>query len=401
MQPNLPQSDLKNYHKRDPLSFASGAFKGLTTMLPKGVNVVRQGGTFAVSSAFPWLVFGRSIGEVRGEDYTTKDRWLRAIYQDAQYKFQSSPESTTLYLPSPSAAGVTTINASAGVGGGVHEAGHVICDCANGRFPSYEEFRTRVGRHLDQSIEYYKCNMPKWTNITADMRLEPGMSLEFPEVEHRFFSIQEWCHQLESEHRGNNVPSDFMMALRDSGKGWINEDSKKVYSEYGQEAKDLVQHLRPIWSELKPKNTDWASSAHTPVYVAVEIINALHKLLEEPPEEGKGKGKGKGGGKGKGKGGGGGKGKGQGKGKGDGKEQGEGKDKGDGQGQGEGKDKGDGKDAGKSPMSLDEIKRLLDGEGEALDPSKAMEKEVNKNKQHLDHELYIPNGAKPVYRKLL
>ena len=381
VDPMLKKSDIKNYHSRDPLSFASGAFKGLTTMLPKGVNVVRQGGTFAVSSAFPWLVFGRAIQDVHGEDYTTKDRWLRAIYQDAQYKFQSSPESTTLYLPSPSAAGVTTINASAGVGGGVHEAGHVICDCANGRFPTYEQFRTRVGRHLDQKIAYHKCNFPKWVNVTADMRLEPGMSLEFPEVEHRFFSIQEWCHQLEAEGRGLRVPGDFLMALRDSGKGWINDDSKQVYSEYKQEARDLVDYLKPIWSELKPRNNDWESSAHLPVYVAVEIINALQKLLEEPEKKGKGKGKGKGQGKGE--------------------CQGQGNEPSDEKGQGQGKDKAEGKEAGKSPMSLDDIKRLLDGEGEALDPSKAMEQEVNKNKQHLDHELYIPNGAKPVYRKFL
>ena len=40
-------------------------------------------------------------------------------------------------------------------------------------------------------------------------------------------------------------------------------------------------------------------------------------------------------------------------------------------------------------MDLDEIKRLLDGEGEALDPSKAMGKEVSRGAQHLDHALYI------------
>jgi hypothetical protein len=52
-------------------------------------------------------------------------------------------------------------------------------------------------------------------------------------------------------------------------------------------------------------------------------------------------------------------------------------------------------------MSVEDIKRLLDGEGEALDPNSAMEQDVNKNKAQLDHELYIPNGAKPMYRKLI
>ena len=60
-----------------------------------------------------------------------------------------------------------------------------------------------------------------------------------------------------------------------------------------------------------------------------------------------------------------------------------------------------GQQAGKSPMSLDDIEKILNGEGEALDPSKAMEQEVNKNKEDLDHELYIPNGSKPIYRKFI
>lgn len=367
--------DPSQYAKRDPLSFAKGAFEALTLML-KDIKVVRHGGTFAISASFPWLVFGRAIQDIRSSDYSSTDRWLKAIYQDALCKFQSSPDNATLYLPAPSAAGVTTINASAGVGGGVHEAGHAICDCANGRFPTYEQFRIKVGRHLDMNIPYHESNLPKWVNVTADMRLEPGMSLAFPEVEHRFHSIQTWCHELESEVRGQQVSSDFLMALRDSGKGWVSAESKAVYDQYGQEARDLVDYLKPIWSELKPRNTDWASSAHLPVYVAVEVINALHKLLKEPPPKGKGQGKGQG------------KGDPQ-EGKGDPQE-----GKGDPQ-----DDKGD--QAGKSPMSLDDIKRLLDGEGEALDPNSAMKQEVNKNKGQLDHELYIPNGSKPIYRKFI
>ena len=369
--------DPSQYASKDPLSFAKGAFEGITHMFPS-VKVVRQGGTFAISSAFPWLVFGRSLQDVRASDYTTKDRWLKAIYQDAQYKFDRAPESATLYLPAPSAAGVTTINASAGVGGGVHEAGHAVCDCANGKFPTYAEFRTKLGRHLDMNIPYHESNIPKWVNVCADMRLEPGMALAFPEVEHRFHAIQTWCHGLEAEVRGQKVPSDFMMALRDSGKGWISAESKAVYAEYKQEARDLVDYLRPIWSELKPRNTDWADSAHLPVYVAVEVINALHKLLKEPPPEDGGGNGGSGSGS---------------------SNDSEGQCQGN-QGQGEDKE-GDGQQAGKSPMSLDDIKRLLDGEGEALDPNSAMKQEVNKNKQLLDHELYIPNGTKPVYRKLL
>jgi hypothetical protein len=52
-------------------------------------------------------------------------------------------------------------------------------------------------------------------------------------------------------------------------------------------------------------------------------------------------------------------------------------------------------------MSLEDIERLLEGEGEALDPSSAMRKEVRANAKKLDHVLYIPNGVKPIYKKLL
>ena len=369
--------DPSQYAKKDPLSFAKGAFEALTLML-NDIKVVRQGGTFAINASFPWLVFGRAIQDVKASSFTEKNRWLKAIYQDATYKFQRGPENATLFLPAPSAAGVATINASAGVGGGVHEAGHAICDCANGSFPTYEQFRSKVGRHLDMTIPYHESNLPKWVNVTADMRLEPGMSLAYPEVEHRFHAIQTWCHDLEKEVRGQQVPSDFLMALRDSGKGWVSDESKAVYDQYQQDARDLVDYLKPIWSELKPRNTDWVESAHLPVYVAVEVINALHNLLKDPPPKGKGKGKGKGQGQG----------------------QGEGKGEGDPQ-EGDPQEGDPQREAGKSPMSVEDIKRLLDGEGEALDPNSAMEQDVNKNKAQLDHELYIPNGAKPMYRKLI
>ncbi len=52
-------------------------------------------------------------------------------------------------------------------------------------------------------------------------------------------------------------------------------------------------------------------------------------------------------------------------------------------------------------MTLDDIEKILNGQGEALDPSKAMAQDVEKNKKDLDHELYIPNGSKPIYRKFI
>ena len=52
-------------------------------------------------------------------------------------------------------------------------------------------------------------------------------------------------------------------------------------------------------------------------------------------------------------------------------------------------------------MSLDEIRRVLQGQGQALDPSSAMTQEVQKNRVKLDHDLYIPNGSKVIYRNLI
>ncbi len=372
----------KKYYERDPLSFCEGAFKGLTQMLPRGVRVVRSGGTFAVSSSFPWLIFAHSLNEIEQKYRVNKSDWLYSIYEDAKSRFARAPKTSTLYLPAPSAAGVSSINAAAGVGGGVHEAGHIICDVAMSQFPSFKEFEEKLGAHLVFNIEYHKCDMAKWVNVCADMRLEPGMSMLFPETEHRFFAVQSWVHELERPGRGKQVPSDFLMALRDAGKGWISEDSKKVYAEYSQEARDLVDLLKPIWSSLRPKNTNWVESAHQPVYAAIEIINALSQLLKEPKNP-----------------------KGGGKGQGQGDEQGEqGGEQGEQeQGQGDEQDgKSQGNEKGNSPIDLDDIRKLLDGQGDApLDPSSAMKKEVSENSEKLDHELYIPNGAEVIYRKLL
>ena len=96
------------------------------------------------------------------------------------------------------------------------------------------------------TIPYHESNIPKWVNVTLTrMKLERnGSSLS--EVEHRFHAIQTWCHGLEAEVRGKKVPSSFLMALRDAGKGWVSDESKAVYGEYSEDARDLVDYLRPI-----------------------------------------------------------------------------------------------------------------------------------------------------------
>lgn len=397
-----------NYAQHDPLKFAEGAFKGLTTMVPHA-RVARAGNTFAVAAAFPWLTFAQSITGVGeyGQTRWSKSSWLRAIYDDASERFRRAPSSPTLYLPAPSAAGVTDIDASAGVGGGVHEAGHIVCDCAGLPFPSFADFEKKIGVHLDQGIPYHQADLKKWANVAADMRLEPGMARLYPDTEVRFHSIQSWVHKIEAEVRGTSVPSDFLMALRDSGKGWVSDKSKAVYAEYSEEARQLVENLRPIWGVLRPTHTEWHNTAHLPVVVAIQIINKLHDLLKEKMQQeqnGEGKGDPQDG-KGEPQ---------QGKGssgegdpqQGDGEpQQGEGKGKGEpqqGEGKGEPQD-GKGKPnpkGGKNGISVSDLDKLLKGEGEALDPSSAMKQAVQKASNKLDHKLYVPNGYQPVVRSM-
>lgn len=366
-----------DYAHHDPLKFAEGAFKGLTTMVPHA-KVARAGNTFAVAAAFPWLTFAGSVTAVGeyGQTRWSKASWLRSIYDNAEEKFRMAPSSPTLYLPAASAAGVTDIDASAGVGGGVHEAGHIVCDCAGQPFPSFAEFEKKIGVHLDQSIPYHQADLKKWANVAADMRLEPGMARLYPDTEVRFHSIQSWVHKIEADVRGTSVPSDFLMSLRDAGKGWVSDKSKAVYSEYSEEARQLVEDLRPVWSVLRPTNTDWHSTAHLPVVVAIQIINKLHALLKEKtqqeqdgngdPQDGNGDPQ---------------------EGKGDPQE-------------GKGKESKPNPKGGKDGISVSDLDKLLKGEGKALDPSSAMKQAVQKASQTLDHKLYVPNGYQPVVRSM-
>ena len=60
------------------------------------------------------------------------------------------------------------------------------------------------------------------------MRLEEWLFL-YPEGRHVFLNPR--MVSSTRVFRGRSKASDFTMAIRDSGKGWINDDSKQVYSE--------------------------------------------------------------------------------------------------------------------------------------------------------------------------
>lgn len=261
------------YTKRDPLAFAQGAFKGILTHLPPGVQVRRGGNTFAISARFPWLCFASAMS--RGSTS------INDIYSNAEYYYKMGSENVVLYLPAPSAAGVSTINASAAVGGGMHEAGHGICDCANGAMPDIEVFKSKVGKHIRSDVNYLKAEIFKWTNVYADIRLENGMAKLFPLTEIRFFAIQKWIHTIEAQGRGKTFAGDFLMALRDKGKGWVNEESLAVYQEYSQEARDLVEEMEEYIKMVLPKTTDWTTTAHMPLLAAILTINKLHDMKQQ------------------------------------------------------------------------------------------------------------------------
>jgi hypothetical protein len=267
----------KDYTKRDPLAFAQGAFKGILSHLPPGVQVRRGGNTFAIGARFPWLCFASAMS--RGSSRISE------IYSNAEYYYRRGSESVVLYLPAPSAAGVSTINASAAVGGGMHEAGHGICDCANDPMPTLQEFKNKVGKHIRADVNYMKAEIFKWTNVYADIRLENGMAKLFPLTKVRFFAIQKWIHTLESKGRGKTFAGDFLMALRDKGKGWVNEESEAVYQEYSQDARDLVDEMEEYIKMVLPKTTDWTTTAHTPLLAAILTINKLHDMKQEQEKE--------------------------------------------------------------------------------------------------------------------
>ena len=76
------------------------------------------------------------------------------------------------------------------------------------------------------------------------------------------------------------------MALRDKGKGWRDEAAEKVYQEYSQEARDLVDQLEPIWSQVLKRGT-LEDTAHLPLAVGLKLLNEIADLVKEPepPEE--------------------------------------------------------------------------------------------------------------------
>ena len=365
------------YETRINYARTKGAFISLISTAKVGWDIkFSQARTFAIRADFPWLNFSPFFeGSIETQE----------IYLKRQR--ENKIEGVTLHLPSESVLSASRLSASAAEGGGYHEAGHGICDLAGESLPSLSEWQEKVGKHISLPLNtYVKANLKQMINLLADIRLENGMVLEFPQIQNKFHAVQSWVHKLEEGVRGKSADSDFKMALRDKGKGWVNEEASKVYSEYCQEARDLVDELEPIWSVLIPTNTDWKSTAHLPLLQAILLIEALHKMngdQGEGDQDDQDDQDDQGGGD-------------QGEGDQGGGDQGNGDNQG-----GDDQDGGGGQDEGGLGAGKDEmIKDLLEGKGEYLDPMSAMKKQVEILEEQLGHKIYTPHGEWDEDRKL-
>jgi hypothetical protein len=368
---------------QDPFALTRGAFTGLLANFKEKVNIQRAGSTFAVSAAFPWLTFGFALRDnPYNRSHLSFRNWKGHIYQRAleRYTEKKGRGDIDLFLPAPSAAMCADIDSPAAIGGGFHEFGHALCDCAQKPFPSYKVFEEKLGQHLRGDVPYDEYGLPEMVNLLADMRLEPGFVMVYPGNASRFHAIQSWIHNLEAEVRGTNQASDFKMAMRDAGKGWRSPEADAVYMEYSEGARKMVEDLRPIWSQVLPQDTDWERSAHLPVKVAVEMVNTLQDFLKSPPGGGQGEGEGQGQ---------------------ESDQEGQEGQEGQGEGQEERGEKSGKIGGGNQGLSLDEIEALLRDRSLVVhDPSSAMEQKVREVQSNSPHQIYVPNGKSIKYGKL-
>ena len=415
------------YEQRYPYSNIRGAFYSILSQMPNDVitSVEHSGQTFAISGTFKYLSFAHFITRTGKHGVYHRTVTNRPVQKNV-----------TLYIASDFVLNVCGLSPSEAQAAGLHEGGHGLCDMAGSEYPTEKEFDENILPYIQEKQQVYsQADLPKWVNVLADGRLERGISLLIPGSDKYFFAIQNWCHRLEADNRGKEKSSDFMMALRDSVKGWDCDSARQVYSEYLPEARELVEELKPIWSKVIPKNTKWDQTVHLPLQAALEIVNAikdLHEMQGQDPnksqdqqesggqgqqdqqsededqeggsEDQEGGSQGQEGGsedqEGDSQGQGGGS-EDQGGGSEDqegGSEDQEGGSQGQGgesEGQGgesEGQEGGDSVGSGSGKGSnLELLESLLSGQGSALDPGSALPRNVAKVEQELGHRIYVPN----------
>lgn len=401
------------YEQRYPYNNIRGAFYSVLSQMPNDVvtSVEHSGQTFAISGTFKYLSFAHFITNCNKQDVYYRTKNNRPVEKNVK-----------LYIASDFVLNVCGLSPSEAIAAGLHEGGHGLCDMAGSDYPTKQEFDKKILPYIKEKAGVYaQAELPKWVNVLADGRLERGIALLIPGNDKYFYAIQNWCHRLEADNRGQDKASDFMMALRDSVKGWDCESARQVYSEYLEESRQLVEDLKPIWSKVIPKNTKWNETVHLPLQVALEIVNAIkdmHEFQQQQQQQGQDQqqqgqqGQGQQGQQGQGQqngdqeqqsGD-------QGQQSGDQEQQQQGQEQQDeGQGQQGAQDQKNGDQQGNSTSSspkggkgsdLELLEGLLSGQGEALDPGSAMPTNIKKVEEKLGHKIYVPNCVPHTEEKL-
>ena len=265
---------MKNiYENRKKYASIKGSFLGLLSTLPVTFSYkCQQGKGFAIMANFPWLGFTKYIME--NEDTSI-------IYRRRKNGRKFPSRSIILMTPREMMLKACNLSVSAARGGGRHEVGHAICDMAGYPLPSEEDFNAKVLPHIKLSAqEYRRADLHKWVNLVADIRLERWVGKEYPATIPDFFAVQRWVQKLEAPGRGTSFAGDFLMALRDKGKGWHDEASEVVYQEYSKGAKDLVDRLEPIWSQVYAEGS-LKETVHLPLVVGLQLVNEIASLLNQ------------------------------------------------------------------------------------------------------------------------
>jgi hypothetical protein len=282
----------KNRYKFDPMSPALGALRSFQDrLLGIGIKVERGGDGFAISAKFPYLNLANGIENMISYGNSGSDAvgLLKQVINQCNQKSWYHTNTNLILLPTEASAATSSITPSAGIGGGEHEIGHAIYDMAN-RSVREDEIVKNLAPTIQRLIDkgYKPRQLHKWTNITADMRLERWLSLEYPLSRPRLEAVQKWVYSLEAKVRADksaqNFPSHVLMYLRDVGKGHYNADFHSAKSEYHPDAIKLVDSLDYLWKQLIPRDGDTVEeTVHLPLLIALSLMEAIEDGKNPPP----------------------------------------------------------------------------------------------------------------------
>jgi hypothetical protein len=393
-----------NEYAFDVMSPAMGAVRVFQHRLgEQGLTVQRGGDGFSILSKFPYLSLASKIEDaMRYVDMSTSPVTGEEIVKQAQRAcdhrgYYDVTPTNNIMVPSEASASTTNVNSSIGIGGIEHEIGHAIYDLANVEVATSTKV-TQLAPTIERFLSkgYKPKNLHKWTNLTADMRLERWLVKEYPLTQSRLWAVQDWIYALEAPTRADkskeNFSSHVMMYLRDVGKGHYNASYQRVKGEYHPQAVALVDGLDYLWKLLIPRDGDTVEdTAHLPLLIALSIMEAIEDgvpLPPPPPPPGGGGGGGggdpqppsppKGGGD---------------EGDDEGGDGGEGEDEGEGDEKGENDPPSSPSNQGGDPIGEKELEDLFK-DGQALDPSSAYEEAKKQRRATIDHKVYAGTGER-------